>query len=162
MNCPVCNHSLEAEKYQYLPYLCCKQCGGMWVDSKMLKHLATRLAAEKGVKPAKSVSLSPIKALRTPPKEERIRLCPKCGAAMKKLNYAYDSNVFIDRCAACDDIWLDKGEMMQLAAYHQIDENAIITGKALLDIQNEPEKTGEEIQLCVTIILILLRIFFRF
>jgi Zn-finger nucleic acid-binding protein len=66
MNCPVCNHSLEAEKYQYLPYLCCKQCGGMWVDSKMLKHLATRLAAEKGIKPAKPVSFSPLKALRTP------------------------------------------------------------------------------------------------
>jgi|FrelakmetLWP11LW_1041352.scaffolds.fasta_scaffold08668_2 Zn-finger nucleic acid-binding protein len=160
MDCPVCNHSLEAMKFQYLPFLACKECRGIWVETKMLRHLATRLAAEKDIKPNKLIGLGS----RTPlpkPKGEPVRLCPQCGKGMKKANYAYDSNVFIDRCDTCDCIWLDKGEMERLAAHYQIDEKAVMIGRDLIKNLNEPEELIEYLSLAVTVIYILMRLMLR-
>ncbi len=37
--------------------------------------------------------------------------CPKCGKELKTMDY---EGVQIDRCVACQGIWLDKGELDQL------------------------------------------------
>lgn len=161
MNCPVCNHSLEARKFQYLPFWACKACRGIWVEAKMLRHIATRLAAEKDIKPSKPFGFHP-KTTMPAPKDEPIRLCPKCSAGMKKVNYAYDSNVFIDRCNACDGIWLDKGEIERLAACHQIDERAVMIGRDLIKDQNDSDETNAFLELIILAIFTLARLFFKF
>ena len=161
MNCPVCNRSLTAEKYQYLPYHYCKQCGGMWVDAKLLKNLAVRMTVDMNIKPREKKYFQP-RTVERPPKDGRIRLCPKCAGPMKQINYAYDSNVIIDRCNACEGIWLDNGEMMRLAQFHQIDENDVLLGRELIKLkeQGNPDKDGIEYSdLIGTVISTLLRIF---
>jgi hypothetical protein len=52
--------------------------------------------------------------------EERLRVlaisrgrCPRCGAALIAVPYR---GVEIDKCSRCEGIWLDVGEMEQLAA----------------------------------------------
>jgi Zn-finger nucleic acid-binding protein len=161
MNCPVCNHSLDAAKYEYLPYYYCKRCQGMWVDAKLLKNLAVRMAVNMNIKPSEKKFFQP-RTVERPPKDGRVRLCPKCGAGMKQLNYAYDSNVIIDRCDACEGIWLDNGEMTQLAAFHQIDEDAVLLGRDLLKGQNSLDEDAERLGLIAMVIGILLRVFLRF
>ena len=51
--------------------------------------------------------------------EERHRLrdlhhmrCPKCGMELAEIDY---HGVKIDRCTSCDGVWLDAGEMEQVA-----------------------------------------------
>jgi membrane associated rhomboid family serine protease len=45
------------------------------------------------------------------------RICPRCGASMRKFNYAYDSNIILDKCPDCGGIWTDRGEIRALASY---------------------------------------------
>jgi Zn-finger nucleic acid-binding protein len=158
MNCPVCNRSLTAEKYEYLPYHSCKQCGGMWVDAKLLKNLAVRLAVDTNIKPCEKKFFQP-RTVERPSKDDRIRLCPKCSAGMKQVNYAYDSNVIIDRCDACEGIWLDSGEMTQLAAFYQVDEDAVLIGRDLLKAQSGLDEDAERLGLIAMAIVVLVRVF---
>lgn len=38
--------------------------------------------------------------------------CPKCGGDLKEVLFR---GIKIDRCAACNGVWLDKGELEKLA-----------------------------------------------
>lgn len=160
MNCPACNHSLEARKFQYLPFMACMSCRGVWVETKMLRHIATRLAAEKEIKPEKPLDVE--RKILPRPKDEPIRICPKCGKGMKKINYAYDSNVFVDRCDDCDGIWLDRGEIERLAAFYHIDDRVELIGRELAKNKAEDENESDNYtRLILTAIVILVRIWFR-
>ena len=39
--------------------------------------------------------------------------CPKCGAALKERSFA---KILVDQCTGCNGIWLDAGELEQVAA----------------------------------------------
>ena len=62
-------------------------------------------------------SITPFHPANKPDESEMIRACPKCMMAMKKVNYAYDSNIIIDRCEKCAGIWTDKGELIAIAKF---------------------------------------------
>lgn len=52
-----------------------------------------------------------------PPPRPDVRRCPSCGSAMRQTNYAYNSNVYIDRCDPCGRVWLDRHELIKLARH---------------------------------------------
>jgi len=57
----------------------------------------------------------------------RIIKCPLCNVEMKVLIL---KGVEIDKCPECSGIWLDKGEMQQLASKERIEaRKAIRSGK---------------------------------
>lgn len=126
----------------------------------MLRHLATRLAAENDIKPHRPMGTAR-KIVKPISKDEPMRLCPQCQAGMKKVNYAYDSNVFVDRCDACNALWLDKGEIEQLAACHQIDEKAELLGRELAKESNDAEES-QYVQIIIMAIYVLARFFLKF
>ena len=39
--------------------------------------------------------------------------CPKCGTSLEEFAYA---DIRLDRCSACEGLWLDKGELERLQA----------------------------------------------
>ncbi len=45
-------------------------------------------------------------------KELHCMKCPKCGMDLKEIVY---KEVHIDKCFSCDGVWLDEGELEQLA-----------------------------------------------
>ncbi len=58
--------------------------------------------------------------------EERLKLrelhymrCPKCGMQLVEIDYR---GIKIDKCTACDGIWLDAGELEMVA---QLDKSVI-------------------------------------
>ena len=58
--------------------------------------------------------------------EERLKLkelhymqCPKCGMQLVEIDYR---GIKIDKCTACDGVWLDAGELGMVA---QLDKSAI-------------------------------------
>jgi Zn-finger nucleic acid-binding protein len=143
MNCPVCHKSLSPVREAFIPYQLCPECLGIWVDAKLLVTLAARRAVEEGIKPDKRVDLKP-RTVEADPQPGRVRMCPGCGLAMKRFNYAYDSNIYLDRCKACDGLWLDGDEIGQIAGHIQVDPDVMITGKGVLDLQGAANREEEE------------------
>lgn len=50
--------------------------------------------------------------------QEEIR-CPKCGSEMETREYAYCSQVMINKCVGCGGIWLDGGEIEALEIFYE-------------------------------------------
>lgn len=63
---------------------------------------------------------------------------------MKRFNYAYDSNIFLDRCPACDGLWLDGDEIRRVAKHIQLDPDVMLAGKGLLDLHGAATAAEEE------------------
>jgi Zn-finger nucleic acid-binding protein len=79
------------------------------------------------------------KRLRTAPILDKTpgRTCPACKRQMRRLNYAYDSNVIVDKCQACGSLFLDAGEIDSIARYLKC------SWKLLRDFREKSKKIDE-------------------
>jgi Zn-finger nucleic acid-binding protein len=119
MQCPACKVPLRPHKHSYVEFEICPQCRGIYVDAKRLHGLAVNVAIDGQVKSDAALTFKPRKVMRPLPKNFPGVVCPRCGADMKEFNYAYDSNVFVDRCDQCGGIWLDPNEIIDIAKHVQ-------------------------------------------
>src|SRR4051812_49931559 len=104
--CPRCNSPLAAKQYEGVTVEVCERCDGHWVGPEGLKAIVDNrehvweeeaLQGEREARPRRVAV-------------DRVREdlpCPVCRQPMEALNYAGDSGVILDRCRACDGIWLD-------------------------------------------------------
>lgn len=116
MICPACKHELRQLIEPGAVWDYCAHCGGYWFDSGELKGFLDdmnerlhgqayeRLELRRAQLAGGSIGSAP-------------RPCPRCDKPMAKTNYAYDSNVFVDRCTTCGGIWVDKDLIVPLATY---------------------------------------------
>lgn len=116
MNCPTCEAPLEARTRYNVRVDTCAKCRGMWFDTATLRRYLGRLLTERKDIPHDTPELHKQAAAVKNLKEET-RACPRCEIAMGKINYAYDSNVFLDRCPECEGLWVDDGEILKLAIF---------------------------------------------
>jgi len=117
MHCPACDGILIIVDLQGCDVGICPLCEGIWFNSADLKTVVDKMIAAGEVdSPEPSTFLQP-RRIERPDKQEGIRMCPDCDLVMKKLNYATDSNVFIDKCGECGGVWIDIGELMAIAEY---------------------------------------------
>ncbi len=65
--------------------------------------------------------------VKSPPGENKIKL--------HKFNYAYDSNVILDKCSECGGIWADKGEVERVAGYLKKDPEASAVAQGLMELK---------------------------
>lgn len=110
----------------------CAKCGGVWFDKGELKLVVNQLIVENKVKAANTTVPFTKRMIEKTDQNEGYRTCPKCGLTMKKLNYAYDSNVFVDKCQGCEGIWTDKGEVKQIAQFLKKDPQVQEIGVSLV------------------------------
>ena len=47
---------------------------------------------------------------------------------MKEFNFAYDSNIFLDKCPRCGGIWTDAGEILKVAEHLKMDPRVYEVG----------------------------------
>lgn len=45
--------------------------------------------------------------------------CPACGSPTESTEYAYCSQVVINRCPKCGGVWLDKGELEAIEVFYE-------------------------------------------
>jgi membrane associated rhomboid family serine protease len=74
--------------------------------------------------------------------EEASRTCPGCGKPMDKLNYAYDSNVILDRCLSCLGVWVDGDEIEQLVIHRKGNPRLDVIGAAVVQHDRELVRYG--------------------
>ena len=144
MRCPVCSGSLREVKMQLVTAEICSGCEGIWFDKHKLKWAANQLAVREKIDPNELRFLFKKRIVEKPDKDEPIRTCPKCTLAMKKVNYAYDSNIFIDRCRKCEGVWTDKGELIAIGRFIKEDPRVQEIGKSLAESTPSVEGVGED------------------
>lgn len=104
MHCPNCNNRLNPETLHGETVDRCPGCDGIWLDRGELGAVVEG-ASPSGSKPRDSDAADvPL-------------TCPKCKREMDLFNYAYDSRVFVNKCASCGGIWLKPGQLQRLAKY---------------------------------------------
>jgi Zn-finger nucleic acid-binding protein len=101
------------------------------VSGEQFYRLAVLVAAEGQVESSAKLTFQPRKALKPHP-DNPARVCPQCSLAMREFNYAYDSNVFLDRCGQCNGIWLDPNEIIDIAAHIQYNPDVDAVGRAMI------------------------------
>jgi Zn-finger nucleic acid-binding protein len=75
--------------------------------------------------------------------QETGRLCPRCRKPMRKFNFAYDSNIILDRCPSCGGIWADRGEVFQMATYIKGNPRLNRLGLSVLEDSKEAQAIKE-------------------
>lgn len=133
MKCPVCSNRLRQITAKSVILDVCPNCKGIWFDCDEFADFVGKLSASEQIT-AEKVKLFQRRNVQALHKlKEKARLCPKCSSKLRKFNYSYDSNVFLDKCPNCGGIWADGGEIEQVARYLKEDPQATAVGEALAE-----------------------------
>jgi len=114
MQCPVCSSALGTQLYAGQTVDVCATCRGVWCDSGELGNVVDALVDANKVPDAESARVA---ARQRSDNDPRVKPCPRCRETTDSFNFAYDSNIFLNRCNACDGIWLDGGEIRSVAQF---------------------------------------------
>lgn len=118
MKCPACGTPLEEERTSSYRIFQCPKCKGGWFDPGELVSCVKVMDAGKAPLYLDfSSRLNTSTYPRERPGPEK-RPCPRCNkASLEETNYAYNSNVMVDKCPACEGVWLDGGEFPMVAQF---------------------------------------------
>lgn len=129
MKCPNCSSGLSKMHYKDEEVDFCKSCKGAWFDSGELNSVIDKIVSSDEI-PSADIDLDKTVISKYGFAED-IRSCPCCHSEMSKLNYAYDSNIFLDKCKSCQGMWADGDEIMKLAVFRKGNPVLDRMGKAI-------------------------------
>lgn len=102
MKCPRCDQDLAQLRHRESGAIVdvCRKCNGIWFDAGELDQVL-------------DVSARDLQAPKSD-EERATALCPKCYTPMAAFHYP-QTLVTVDMCRACHGIWLDGGELQEIA-----------------------------------------------
>lgn len=113
--CPRCDKPLSAGVYEGLRLDTCQACGGVWIDAYELSALMQRSPAQlkqlEQTLGQTKVNLDAVLGTRN------VLMCPLCYVPMIDRQYTYGSGVRINTCGECRGVWVDAGELSQIAEF---------------------------------------------
>jgi len=130
MICPACKAGLQEYKYHDLLVNVCPNCHGIWFDPDEMKPYIEFLLREHNEIPYDKIALHR-KRIAVESLAEPVRSCPRCNEPMEKINYAYESNIILDKCPSCEGIWTDADELYRLAMHKKGNPKLDKLGQAL-------------------------------
>jgi uncharacterized protein len=109
MICPRCGGNLTERRFGAVAVDGCSACGGLWLDANELGQIARDpstglMDVERAFQPAVSAEAG-----------AGTMACPKCGAALYRFEFPHTPGVPLDACPACKGVWMDDGELQQIA-----------------------------------------------
>ena len=114
MDCPVCRNALITLELDEVEIDHCLDCGGIWLDAGELEMLLGDSAKASAVVTSFSTATGC---------KEKPRKCPICLKKMEKILVGQDDKtVLIDRCRKADGLWFDSGELEDIFAAADFDE----------------------------------------
>jgi Zn-finger nucleic acid-binding protein len=132
MDCPVCeNSAMVTLELADIEVDYCFECGGIWLDAGELELLLND--------PQKAQML--LDSFKINKKsEEETRKCPICFKKMQKIDVGKSrKTLLIDKCPKLHGLWFDKGELEDIIATADLDEDNKI--KNILAEMFDKEKT---------------------
>jgi Zn-finger nucleic acid-binding protein len=115
--CPACRSPLVRAMLDEYQINYCEKCRGLLVPRRSFAEIVRRRRAW-----AEGPPVTPI-----PPDGNEMRRkipCPKCAALMTTDWYYGPGNIILDRCDACDLVWLDYGELKQVVDAPGVDRGS--------------------------------------
>ncbi|MFH2137114.1 MAG: zf-TFIIB domain-containing protein [Candidatus Omnitrophota bacterium] len=111
MKCPKCDSALRTAKHSDVTIDFCELCYGIWLDKGELERIAAyeKKDAAKAVETLKNL----LKAENEIVQEQSI-CCPHCEQQMQKIKFTTKDGIVADKCAGCQGIWFDKGELISI------------------------------------------------
>lgn len=124
MLCPRDKTPLQPETYEGdVQVDRCSACDGVWLQRKELEaiqNLRERdYSGELGGIDAVALAYERARQASSPPVS-----CPECGSALVAEEYAYCSQIIVDRCGKCGGVWLDSGELSALEVFFERETKA--------------------------------------
>lgn len=108
--CPRCRGDLTTRQVGQVEIDVCEACGGHWYDAGELERIR-QLAP-----PERPRGLPDPKPPRWVDGAAEDVQCPRCRETLAAERYAYSSDLVIDRCQACQGVWIDAGELEKMDA----------------------------------------------
>lgn len=115
MECIVCETALTTRTFANQQIDLCESCGGVWCDAGELVPVVNELIRQGKI--PESAPVSAPKTRQHTDHDAADKVCPRCQEITESFNYAYDSNIFLNRCFNCSGLWLDSGELRQVALF---------------------------------------------
>lgn len=108
-SCPICKIALTDKVYDRAAFSECSQCAGIWITQDNLKQLEY-----ENVNDLVQIDLQnvPIKPANLP---TNTLTCPKCSDEMEQFHFMVDTPIMLNRCSDCEGLWIDDGELTQMA-----------------------------------------------
>jgi len=139
MKCPGCGSNLHEIKRGKVAVDICIRCGGTWFDGGELAAYLSLVDYDK-VKDAPPTIGQPVPVSLRP---EARRPCPRCDVPMRKMNYAFDSGIILDKCPDCAGVWADKGELRRIASFRKGNARLDALGKSILENQRKVRRVQD-------------------
>ena len=115
MDCPDCKNAMITLELEDVEIDYCTNCGGIWLDAGELELLLND--------PGKAQILLDsfrVDSIST----ERLKKCPICNKKMQKVVVGSSKPLLlIDKCRRGDGLWFDKGELQDIVARAELDED---------------------------------------
>lgn len=127
----------------------CPGCEGEWLDAGELLKITTLWETKFTPEEMKEIDAVNRNIFKTHDESSELS-CPKCDATeLRRRNYAVSSGVAIDRCLACEGVWLDHQELekVQILAEHwelKLSEDLGEQGELLEKIRQQHEEWIDE------------------
>jgi Zn-finger nucleic acid-binding protein len=114
MECPKCHQALQGVDYEGVHIETCPACGGDGLDAGELAGIVEarnrRFNEQECLAIAQAAKITGVKLSTL----DRHLTCPKCGGTTHPVNYGDDTGLIIDKCAQCNGIWLERGELEKI------------------------------------------------
>ena len=143
MKCPFCSNRLRQVKSRSAIIDICPKCKGIWFDSGELADFIRTLTESGKIPPKKPPVFERRKVQTSYSVKEEDRICPKCEKGLRRFNYSYDSNVFLDKCPDCGGIWTDGGEVQQIVRYLTQDTRIAPSARVAKQVVKSPKPNKE-------------------
>jgi Zn-finger nucleic acid-binding protein len=115
MDCPDCKNAMITLELEGVEIDYCTNCGGIWLDAGELELLFNDPGKAK-------ILLDSFRVDST--STERLKKCPICDKKMQKVAVGSSKPVLlIDKCRRGDGLWFDKGELQDIFARAELDED---------------------------------------
>ncbi len=99
-------HRLSRRSHRNLPGLW-GRLAGLRATAQHCPRAPARFSEKECLAVAQAAKITYVKL----PTLDRHLVCPKCGGITHPINYGDDSGIIVDKCASCNGIWLDRGEL---------------------------------------------------
>ena len=115
MDCPDCKNAMITLELEGIEIDNCTNCGGIWLDAGELELLLNDPGKAK-------ILLDSFRIDST--STERLKKCPICNKKMQKVVVGSSKPLLlIDKCRRGDGLWFDKGELQDIFARAELDDD---------------------------------------
>ena len=115
--CPLCEVPYKYSEYEGVLIANCPECGGTKLGRENFWFIVHHEIVKFQRRSCIAMLRRNLSSAKVRSEETRRLYCSKCQVQMTPQRFAIDSMIVIDRCSSCQDIFLDRGELVDVQMF---------------------------------------------